>query len=580
MRLLAACASIALLVLSPSAGCQSPPGIADSGVDEPFLEQADAIRRFNESKAYQGTIGSYSWFEGMRDLPVRGYGLVVGLGENGSRRCPSRIRKRLSAEIRKKYGLGDARKGLDHISVERMINAPDTAVVFVHGSIRPAALAGTKFDLTIQALPETETTSLAGGRLYTCDLRYYRQAGAGVVQEGKVIARGQGPVFVNPFAQRKSSATPVDLRSARIIGGGSNLNPRRVRLVLSTPSYAMAVNVQDKINDRFGGGARIAVAESPSYISIKIPSSYQDRELYFLALVRHLYLSRETGFENRRALALAAELPDLRAPHDSIGLALEGLGKSIRPVVRNLYTHTLPHVTFYAARTGLRMSDEMAVAVLGTHASDPNSPYQEEAIRTLGEAAGRFRAASALWQVLNSNLDINTRVLAYESLAGRQNTLVDSKNIGNNFVMDHIPASEGRDIIYCKVAAEQRIAIIGTPRCKTPLFYRHTQGLVTLIADAQAQEITAIRQTASGRVSPPTTTSLELTDLIPLLGAKAGTDKLGRVSGLGLNYSQIIDVVAGLCENGTIDAGFKIERPGTIEATGPKRSTGRPGSEL
>ena len=188
--------------------------------------------------------------------------------------------------------MGDSRKGLEHISVEKMINAPDTAVVIVHGSIRPAALRGTKFDLTITALPETETTSLAGGRLYTCDLRYYQQRGAGVVQEGKVIARGEGPVFVNPFAQRESSATPVDLRTARIIGGGTNLKARRVRVVLSSPSYAMAVNVQDKINDRFGGGARIAVAESPSYISLKIPSEYQDRELYFLALVRHLYLSR------------------------------------------------------------------------------------------------------------------------------------------------------------------------------------------------------------------------------------------------------------------------------------------------
>ncbi len=580
MRLCTACMSTAFFVFSPSAGCQSSPRNADSSVDTPASEQADAFRRFNESKAYQGTIGSYSSLKGMRDLPVRGYGLVVGLGENGSRRCPSRVRKRLSAEIRKKYGLGDARKGLDHISVEKMINAPDTAVVFVHGTVRPAALAGTKFDLTIQALPDTETTSLAGGRLYTCDLRYYRQAGAGLVQEGKVIARGEGPVFVNPFAQRESSATPVDLRAARIIGGGSNLKARRVRVVLSSPSYAMAVNVQDKINDRFGGGAKIAVAESPSYISLKIPAQYQDREFYFLALVRHLFLSRERGFENRRALELAAEIPDLRAPHDSIGLALEGLGKSIRPVVRSLYTHPLPHVTFYAGRTGLRMSDDMAVAVLAAHALDSNSPYQEEAIRTLGEAAGRFRAANALWQVLNSNLDINTRVLAYESLAGRQNTLVDSKNIGNSFVMDHIPAPDGTDVIYCKVAAEPRIAIIGTPRCKTPLFYRHAQGLVTLIADAQAQEITAIRQTASGRVSPPTTTSLRVTDLISLLGAKAGTDKFGRVSGLGLNYSQIIDVIAGLCENGTIDAEFKIERPGTIGTTGPKRPTGRPGSAL
>ena len=580
MKLCTACMSTALLVLSPSAGCQSFSRDADTGVDEPASEQADAIRRFNESKAYQGTIGSYSWFEGIGDLPVRGYGLVVGLGENGSRRCPARIRRRLSAEIRKKYGLGDARKGLDHISLEKMINAPDTAVVFVHGSIRPAALAGTKFDLTIQALPDTETTSLAGGRLYTCDLRYYQQRGAGVVQEGKVVARGEGPVFVNPFAQRESSATPVDLRTARIIGGGTNLKVRRVRVVLSSPSYAMAVNVQDKVNDRFGGGARIAVAESPSYISLKIPSEYQDRELYFLALVRHLYLSRETGFENRRALELAAEMPDLRAPHDSIGLALEGLGKSIRPVVRNLYTHALPHVTFYAARTGLRMSDDMAVAVLGEHALDPNSPYQEEAIRTLGETAGGSRASYPLWQVLNSNLDINARVLAYESLVGHQNTVVDSKNIGNNFVMDHIPAPDGGEVIYCKVTAEPRIAIIGAPRCKTPLFYRHAQGLVTLTADAGAQEITAIRQTASGRVSPPTTTSLEVTDLISLLGAKAGTDRFGKVNGLGLNYSQIIDVIASLCENGTIDAEFKIERPGTVEITGPKRPTGRPGSEL
>ena len=128
--------------------------------------------------------------------------------------------------------------------------------------------------------------------------------------------------------------------------------------------------------------------------------------------------------------------------------------------------------------------------------------------------------------------------------------------------------------------AAQGIGAVGTPRCKTPLFYRHAQGLVTLIADAQAQEITAIRQTASGRVSPPTTTSLEVADLISLLGAKAGTDKFGRVSGLGLNYSQIIDVIAGLCENGTIDAEFKIERPGTVESTGPRRPTGRPGSEL
>ncbi len=572
--------AVALLSLCLFAGCDYLQITKHADTDAPAMKQAEAIKLYGQSRAVQGTIGSYTEIEGLLKLSVRGYGLVVGLGENGSQTCPDRIRRRLSAEIRKKYGFGDSRLGRGHITPEKMINSPDTAVVFVQGDIGAAALARTKFDLTVQALRGTETSSLKGGRLYTCDLYYYRPVGGGMVQEGKVVATGEGPLFINPFAQRRSSATPVNLRTARIISGGTNLQDRRVRLKLFTPSYARVTSIRDRINNRFGRGAKIALAESPSYIALQIPRSSLNRELYFVALVRHLYLSRETGFGERQALELAAELPDLQAPHDSIGLALEGIGKTARPVIRDLYTHKLPHVAYYAARTGLHLDDRLAASVLQQHALDPNSSYQLEAIRDLGDAVGMLRATNALWMVINSDLDLRTRILAYEGLIKHRDPMVTSTEIGKNFVLDHIPISRGSGIIYGKVTDQPRLAIIGDVRCKTPLFYHDSRGAVTMSASAQDTSITIVRTTPSGRVSPPASAPLELKDLVPLLGHKASVNRFGQVEGLGLGYPEIIDIVSALCENGAIDAQFRLESPSTETTTGPKRKGGRPESEL
>lgn len=572
--IIATCAGLGIAI-----GCNSVPRKRQAET-EGAQKQADAIRRFSESKAIQGTIGSYTSIEGMLKLPVRGYGLVVGLGNNGSQNCPQRIRKRLSAEIRKKYGLGDSRLGDGRITPEKMIASPDTAVVFVEGDIGAAALSGTSFDLTVQALPGTETTSLAGGRLYTCDLYRYRQVGGGMVQEGKVVARGAGPIFVNPFAQRRSSATPPNLRTAKIIGGGTNLEDRNIQLVLFHPSYPRVIGIQDKINNRLGFGRKVAVAESPSYISLEIPPSYARRELFFVSLVRHFFLSNAGGFEDRRAMELAAELSDLQAPHDSIGLALEGIGKKVRPVIRDLYTHKLPHVNYFSARTGLHLHDKLAIPVLKKHALDADSPYQLDAIRDLGSAKAMPRAASALWAVINSDFDAHTRILAYEGLLNHQDPMITSTMVGADFFVDHMPISTGGAVVYARVTTQARFAIIGDARCRTPLFYRDTRGTVIMNADERDTEITIARTTPSGKVSPPTKAPLELRQLIPFLGSKADQDKFGQVTGLGLDYARIIDIVSALCEDGTINAEFRLERPGAETIPGARRKGGRPESDL
>lgn len=574
------CRAMAAISVCMALSCDSTRRTSQSDLDAASKRQTEAIKSYGESRAVRDTIGWYSRIEGLRKLPVRGYGLVVGLGENGSRTCPERIRKRVATEIRKKYRLGDSRVGRGMITPEQMINSGDTAVVFVHGEIGAGVLAGTSFDLQVEALPNTETTSLRGGRLYTCDLFYFRPVGGGVVQEGKVVAKGEGPLFVNPFARQAESASTPNLRSAKIIGGGTSLEDRLVRLVLSTPSYVMATNIRDRINNRFGRGVKIAVAESPSYVAIHIPEVFRERELYFLSLVRHLYVSSETVPNDLRARELAAELPDLQAPHDSIGLAFEGLGKTVRPIIRDLYSHPQSHVSYYSARTGLHLNDKLAVAALQTHALDPESPFQLDAIRDLGESSDRFRAGRVLKMALDSDYDIETRVLAYEGLARLHDPVVTSTRIGNNFDLDRVPLSRSRGFIFAKTKDDARLAIIGDVRCKTPLFYRDPDGSLTMNATTGDRTITVQRKTPRGRVSPATSAPLEVSELVALLGHKAGEDKFNKVTGLGLSYARILGMLSALCEDGTINAQFRLQRTGTELLRSPRRRAGRPESEL
>src|SRR3972149_6195278 len=56
-----------------------------------------------KSAAYRDTIGARTYYEGMRPMRVRGYGLVVGLGKNGSRDCPRPIYGRIVPSLYKHH---------------------------------------------------------------------------------------------------------------------------------------------------------------------------------------------------------------------------------------------------------------------------------------------------------------------------------------------------------------------------------------------------------------------------------------------------------------------------------------------
>ena len=117
-----------------------------------------------------GTVSEFARLNGGDEVSVRGYGVVVGLGDNGSGEVPANLEKYLG-QLMLKYQMVAPSQGATALTPSRMLRDKDTAVVIVQGKIPPAAPAGTQFDLHVEALPGSQATSLDGGTLMSCDLQ-------------------------------------------------------------------------------------------------------------------------------------------------------------------------------------------------------------------------------------------------------------------------------------------------------------------------------------------------------------------------------------------------------------------------
>ncbi len=530
------------------------------------------------SAAYRGTIGELTYFDGLIPLKVRGYGLVVGLGRNGSATCPGSVRAKLVQSLYKKHSFSSPVMGVAHISPEQLVDDIDTAVVLVEGEVPAGAVKGNRFDVRVRALPGSSTQSLRGGRLYTTDLEVYRMVSASASITGRVLAQAAGPLFLNPFSD-DSSATRSNPLEASVVSGGVVVEGMHTRLVLVEPSYGKAKRIQDRVNAQFPGRARVADATSPSFISISIPPEYKDDISHFLNLLRSLYLSHDPTFGATRSRMLSQEILRPGAPHALICLCFESLGRTSIPDLNRLYAHRERHVSFYSAAAGLRLGDHIAVDAMAIHAEDADSEYRFQAIRALGLARGMANAAIVLRRLLDDP-DARVKVAAYEALADRGDTSIVSKQIaGDNFILDLVP-SKGPAFVYAKRQNKRRIALFGQSlECIPPLFYRAPDGGVTINANEGDGQLTLMRVSPQGTVSPPIPGPTDLAALIRLLGSDA--EMVGdEVVGLGVDYAAIVRALYHLCEADCINADFILEQPNVLELFGPARPAGRAESEL
>ncbi|MGD8451251.1 MAG: flagellar basal body P-ring protein FlgI [Phycisphaerae bacterium] len=515
----------------------------------------------------EGTIGALTYLGNAEGQIIRGFGVVIGLGENGSTDCPTIIRDHLMEIMTKEAETWGSLQERQRFSPAELIDSQSTAVVEVSGLVPAGAPADTRLDIQIAAIPGTSTRSLAGGLLLPCELRLPEASGDyEELLGGPIVARAGGPVFVDPFVPDADDPRVSRLPVGTILGGGWILSERPTRLLLQEPSYPIVRRLRDRINERLGQRHEAAESMSRGYLVLHTPSEYAAQPSEFLQLVTHLYLDTHPTFVERKTRELIDAFSRPGADFDRIALVLEGIGPTVVPYIQPLYAHSDAAVRCYAARTGLRLEDVTALPVLDALAAWPDKDIALQAIYELGRC--RYpQAANPLAPLLDSD-DTEIRIAAYNGLRHHRHPKISSRRypmlidpLQLNVVLDIVDC-RGEPLIYVRRTGVPRIAVFGARMpVRLPVFYVAEDDSVTVTADDVASDLTLFAK-RRGVLSDPLHIPPRVTDLVTALADLPADDDdtaASRHRGLGLPYSQVAQILGALCDSGAVPAKLEVE---------------------
>ena len=504
-----------------------------------------------------GTVAEYARLTGGGELPVQGYGLVIGLGNNGSGEVPPNLRQYFTQYLTKRKLLprqSDARE----LTIQRILSDPDTAVVEVRGTIPAGAAPGKRFDVSVSSLPQTQTRSLDGGVLLPTEL-FFSVLGPTTAKRSKALAEAEGPLFVNPFLDPNVPSDSAKLRQGRIIGGAEVKEGRNYRLQLRQSDYQMCNLLRNRINERFGGGEQIASASNPAISGLKVPRSYSDDHEGFLRLMMHLPINQSGSALESKAMAIASAMTS-GADHEELALVWEAIGRQVVPTVKRFYSSHNQLCAFYAARTGARLGDAGGTEVLIRFAKMDGSPLQLQAIEELGKGRSSAAAIAALQPLVDNDNDL-VRIAAYEALLRQGDSgKVARITLKDQFNLD-IVASKSHPIVYASQTTEPKLVLFGKDmEVQRPVFYNAPDDLVTVHGD-KAGRITVVRKIQqTGGYSEPLTVDPSVRSLVTALGTLPEVTTIRKPAGLGLTYGQVVSVLYRMCKEGDIRAEFRLQQ--------------------
>lgn len=177
---------------------------------------------------------------GVRDNPLLGYGLVVGLDGTGDKTGQVAFTEQSLRTMLLQFGIT--------VPPETTINPKNVAAVTVHAVIPPFSKPGQKIDITASSLGNA--VSLRGGTLLMTPLR-----GA----DGEVYAVAQGNIIVNGVSAAGEDGTnvTVNIPSVGRIPGGATIERSvkndflaadTIMLNLHSPDFTTALRVAEAIN--------------------------------------------------------------------------------------------------------------------------------------------------------------------------------------------------------------------------------------------------------------------------------------------------------------------------------------------
>lgn len=213
--------------------------------------------------------------KGVRENPLIGYGLVVGLAGTGDKSGTEFTIQSLTSMLSK---MGIA---LD----PNQINVKNVAAVMVTSRLPAFARTGNQIDVTVASMGDS--TSLEGGTLLMTPL---------LGSDGQIYAIAQGPVSVGGFSSggggggvqknhptvgRVAAGATVEKELDYAIAGLGQFEVN-----LRQPDFTTSLRTAEAINQHFG--VEVASAASSGSIEVQIPSEYRDRIVRFLSEVEML----------------------------------------------------------------------------------------------------------------------------------------------------------------------------------------------------------------------------------------------------------------------------------------------------
>jgi flagellar P-ring protein precursor FlgI len=214
--------------------------------------------------AREVTLKSIGRFDGWRENPLIGYGVVVGLAGTGDSPRSAVTRQALQNVLGR---LGSAVSQGD-------LNARNVAVVLVVGTLPPSANVGDKISVTVSSAGDAR--SLAGGLLLMTTLR-----GPDSVQ----YAIAQGPLLVGGYSfeadanlQQRNFPTTARIENGATIEKSAQAMMVRadgsIGFLLSDPNFVTAERIAARINSQFG--LKIATARSADEVAILFSRTNQE----------------------------------------------------------------------------------------------------------------------------------------------------------------------------------------------------------------------------------------------------------------------------------------------------------------
>ncbi|MDD5063190.1 MAG: flagellar basal body P-ring protein FlgI [Phycisphaerae bacterium] len=502
---------------------------------------AQTVKEPNEPAAkidLGATIGSLAEVFPFDPIPVEGYGLVGGLSGTGSSECPAQIREYLKQYILKQL---DEEK----VNVDELINSPDTAVVLVQGIMPTAVPKNQYFDVSVSALPGTQTTSLEGGWLYGAELKAI--GGFGVAM--KPLATAKGPVFVDTLSPGKTNK-----KNVYIMAGGRVLNEYEINMGLSQPDLRIASLICSKLNGRFGYGAARAV--SASQVELKVPAAYKKQKQRFVSIVKAIYLS-ETPEATRERISTFIQKLAVSKDKYTAETALEAIGNESLSKLAALLNSSQEQVRLRTARCMLNLGSDDGLNTLREIALNKDSAYRVEALEAITTSAKRNDAIAIARKVLRDN-DPNITLAAYENLRKLDDLIIRQTLIARNFYLEQISQTEYKGIFVYR-SGQPRIVLFGAPiYCRDDIFIQSEDGSITINAPAGQKYVSIIRKHPKRpNVMMQLKSSFELGDIIQTLCEEPLKKAKEDRRGLNVSYTEAIALLKQMCDKGAVEAEFQ-----------------------